>query len=147
MIKRDNFDGIDNELFQTVRGLFEALSPRMIYHNNNDMFFEMEKRLFGNDKINVTIFCEFERNGEKVTIKLNDFSLEIIFFALEGFLDENCDTIAPDFQEMEIYQYTYVNSDGKPEVFEEGDFEYFSIKLHEIYSGIDIDKIILTKVA
>ena len=142
MIQRDNFDGIDNELYGILKDSFETLSTRMIYHRNNDLFHRMKKRIFGDDNLDTVIFCEFMRGGEKVTIKLTNEALDIKFDTFNVINDDIDTRIAPD-EEIELYHYTYENTDGVPEVFEEGDFEYFSIKFHEIYSSIDIDEISL----
>ena len=146
MITRSNFNGIDKEMFAILESLFETLSPRMIYHNNNDIFHEMEKRLTEYHELDGTIDCEFERQGEKVSIQLSNHSLVIKFVTNNVIQDDNT-FAAPLEDEIEIYQYTYVNTNDNPEVFEEGDFEYFSIKIHELCNGIDIDAIILSKKA
>jgi hypothetical protein len=152
MITRSHFNGIDRELFRIIELFFEVLSQRMIYHNNNDLFYEMEKRLTGYHELDCSIACEFKRYGEKVTIQLSNTSLDIKFstsnLAFEDDTHAEVTNIKMDADfELDIYQYTYINNEDVPEIFEEGDFEYFSMKFHELYSGIDIDKIVLSKKA
>jgi hypothetical protein len=147
MITRSLFNGIDKELFGILELFFETLSPRMPYNKHNDLFHEMEKRLTGHYDLDATINCEFERYGEKVIIQLSNYSLVIKFISNNVVLEEDSIFQQPEYDglEMEMYSYSYVNTEGVPEIIEEGDFEYFSDKLDEIYCGIDIDKIILSK--
>lgn len=146
MITRSHFNGIDRELFGILEDFYETLTPRMVYHIHSDLFHDMEKRLTGYHELDGTIACEFERYGEKVSLVLSNHSLELKFFSANLFQDDLAlSPIAED--EIEIYQYSYVNTDDVPEIFEEGDFDYFSNKIHELYNGIDIDKIILSKQA
>ena len=118
----------------------------MIYNSNNDLFHQMQERLLGFQNLDTSIYCKFERYGEKVTIELSNYSLDIKFDTFNIIKDENYIYISPEEDQMERYKYIYVNTDGEPEIFEEGDFEYFSIKFPEIYKCIDIDEIILNKV-
>ena len=134
-IKRKGLNGVDNELYNLLTVYLGELQDRMIFHTNNDLYYQLLEIIKAKDAVTDKVYTfKFKRHNEIITIEVGKNELNILYEGVDNqnFLEEIT---------FEIYNYGYKNYEEIPEIYEEGDFFIFCEKFVEHLKGIDVDNI------